>query len=364
MTIETLEAARPRANAGEPKDAGATSRPAGTPAGKVDAEEALALARHCMRYRDADDARAWRELALTFGLYALVAGAMLWALREGIWAGLALAVPAGFLLVRLFTVQHDCGHGSFFSSRTLNTGVGRVLGVLTVTPFGAWKLAHSLHHSGSGDLDRRGIGDIDTLTVREYEARSVYGKWLYRAYRHPVVLHLIGPPVYFLVVHRIPFFQALPSRQVWRSTLATNLAILVVYGALGRLIGFAPVLLAIVAVASVASWIGGWLFYVQHQFEHTHWAANRDWDARTAALNGSSHYVLPGWLHWVTGHIGLHHIHHLNARVPLYRLKECMEGAPRLAALSRLSLAESFRCIGLALWDEDQGRLVGFARAS
>ena len=361
MTFDVLERESAPA-ATEPSFEMPANRKAAVP-GKVTPAEAMALARHCMRYRDPNDVRAWHELATTFGLYSLTCAAMLWALASGIWSGIALAVPAGLLLVRLFTVQHDCGHGSFFSSRTLNTWVGRVLGVLTVTPFGAWKLAHSLHHSGSGDLERRGIGDIDTLTVKEYEARSVYGRWAYRAYRHPIVLHLIGPPIYFLVVHRIPFFQALPSSQVWKSTMATNAGIVALYGSLGLLVGFGPVLAAVVAVATVASWIGGWLFYVQHQFEETHWAAGEDWDARTAALNGSSHYVLPGWLHWLTGHIGLHHIHHLNSRVPSYRLPECLAGDERLSRISRLTMRESLGSIGLSLWDEETRRLVPFAQA-
>ena len=326
-------------------------------------QDALALARHCMTFRDANDATAWRELAVTLGLYVAVCGLLLASMAVGFWPGLVLALPGGMMIVRLFTIQHDCGHGSFFSSRDMNRRIGRLIGVLTFTPYDAWRRAHAMHHSSSGDLGRRGIGDVDTLTVAEYRAMGWRQRLLYRAYRHPLVLHLIGPPIYFILLQRLPFWHALPTRTVWRSVMGLNVALAAFYGALALLVGLGPTLVAGLAVASVASWVGAWLFYVQHQFEETHWAESADWDARTAALNGSSHYVLPGWLNWLTFHIGLHHIHHLNARVPGYRLRECMEADPRLPNLSRLSFLESFSCIGLALWDEEKGKLVGFADA-
>ena len=329
---------------------------------RVDADEARALARHCLKFRDPIDARAWRELATSLAFYAAACAALVALLAAGQWWGLVLAVPAGMAVVRIFTIQHDCGHGSFFSSREYNTWVGRCLGVLTFTPYEAWKRAHAVHHSGSGDLDRRGVGDIDVLTLAEYEARGPWGRWLYRVYRHPLVMHVIGPPVYFLLMARWPWAQQLPVRTVWRSIAGLNAMLVLVYGALIAATGWAG-FIAVLATGCVASWVGSWLFYVQHQFEETHWDHSDEWEAQVAALNGSSHYVLPRWVNWLTGNIALHHIHHLNSRIPSYRLPECMDASPRLASLSRLSFAESLRCIGLALWDEGERRLIDFRAA-
>ena len=333
------------------------------PAPKVDAAEARALARHCMKFRDPVDARAWRELAASLALYALSAGALVATLAAGWWIGLLLAIPAGMAVVRIFTIQHDCGHGSYLSSRTLNTWVGRLLSVLTFTPYDAWKRAHTIHHAGSGDLDKRGIGDIDVLTLGEYRAKTPWGRRLYRLYRSPLVIHVIGPPLYFLVMQRFASLQALPNETVRRSTMGLNVALLAVYGPLVWAVGPLAGLAAIVATASVAAWVGSWLFYIQHQFEDTSYDHSDEWEAQVAALNGSSHYVLPGWVNWLTGNIALHHIHHLNARIPSYRLPECMAASPRLASLSRLTFAESLSCIGLALWDEGGRRLVSFREA-
>lgn len=318
------------------------------------------LVRHCKSYRDADDRRAAFQLATTVIPFLLLAGVMFWGVTEGHWLMLALALPAGGLLVRLFGIQHDCGHSSFFTSRWLNRAVGRFLSVLTLTPFGYWSRSHTVHHATAGDLGRRGIGDVDTLTVAEYRALNRSARLRYRLYRNPFVLHLIGPPLYFVLFQRSPFGQALPAAQAWRSIMGLNLGLLAVYGGLIAALG-PSVLVPILAVAFVASWVGGWLFFVQHQFEHTHWDDSERWNLHMAALGGSSYYVLPPVLQWFTGNIGLHHIHHLNSKIPNYRLQECLDAEPLLARISRLSLGESFRCIGLSLWDEDQRKLVPFA---
>ena len=323
-----------------------------------------ALARHCMRYRDPIDRRAWFELVVTLALYLPLCAVLLWAAATGLWGALALALPAGLLLVRLFTVQHDCGHGSFFSSRRLNDGVGRALSVLTFTPYGFWKRTHALHHGSAGDLGRRGVGDVDTYTVDEFANLTPWARRLYRLYRHPLVLHVVGPPLYFMGLQRSPWGQALPSQQAWRSIAALNAALVAFYGALALWLGLGTVAPALLPVACVASWVGAWLFFVQHQFEHTHWAQPDDWHMQTAALHGSSHYVLPGWLNWLTGNIALHHIHHLNSRVPSYRLADCLRGDGRLGMVSRLGVRESLGCIGLSLWDERARRLVSFAEAA
>jgi omega-6 fatty acid desaturase (delta-12 desaturase) len=343
---------------------------AGTTASPVEAEaitKAVAerLARHCMAYRDADDGRALVQLAVTLAPFAILVAAMLWAAAQGLpWLALLLALPAGGLLVRIFTIQHDCGHGSFLTGRRANAWLGRSLSLLTFTPYEFWRRSHTLHHATAGDLSRRGIGDVDTLTVREYRALPAYERLKYRIYRNPLVLHVVGPPLYFVLLQRSPFGQALPARQIWRSVLGLNLGLLALYGALAALVGLGPVGLTFLAVACVASWVGAWLFFVQHQFEHTRWDEASSWDFQLHALEGSSYYVLPRALQWFTGNVGLHHIHHLNSRIPNYRLQECLDGDPLLGSISRLTVRESLRCIGLALWDEEARRLVSFAQAA
>ncbi|KQT46394.1 fatty acid desaturase [Aureimonas sp. Leaf454] len=330
------------------------------PAVHLDEVVVRRLARHCLRFRDADDRAAWFQFGTTLALFLATAGLMLFGAASGVPALLALFLPAGGLLVRLFGIQHDCGHGSYFSSRRANRVVGRLLSVATLTPFGYWSRSHAVHHVTAGDLGRRGIGDVDTLTVDEYAALSPGAQWRYRLYRHPLLLHVVGPPLYFILFQRSPFGQALPASEAWRSIMGLNLALLAVYGTLIALFGPAAVALAVLPTAFVASWVGGWLFFVQHQFEDTHWEASEDWNLQRAALSGSSYYVMPKVLQWFTANIGLHHIHHLNCRIPNYRLQACLDGEPLLGNISRLSISESLRCVGLALWDPEERKLVGF----
>lgn len=321
------------------------------------------LVRHCLSYRSADDRRALLQLVTTLLPFVVLSAILLWGASRDHWLVLLLALPAGGLLVRLFIFQHDCGHGSFFTGRAANTWVGRALSVLTLTPYGYWRRSHALHHASAGDLSRRGIGDVDTLTLREYQALSAWGRLKYRIYRNPVVLHVLGPPLYFVLFQRSPFGQALPAGEAWRSIMGLNASLAVLYGGLMAGLGVAPVLIALLPVAFVASWIGGWLFFVQHQFEHTRWDEGHAWDFQLGALGGSSYYVLPPLLQWFTGNVGLHHIHHLNSRIPNYRLQSCLDGEPALGRISRLTLRESLRCIGLALWDEDERKLITFSQA-
>lgn len=318
------------------------------------------LSRHCLRYRDPDDRAAWLQFGTTLALFLAAAGLMLFGAATGNYVLLALFLPAGGLLIRLFGVQHDCGHNSFFTSRRLNRGVGRLLSLFTLTPFGYWSRSHAVHHTTAGDLGRRGIGDVDTVTVDEYRRMTPAARRRYRLYRHPLLLHVVGPPLYFILFQRSPFGQSLPFRDAWRSIMGLNLALLLVYGGLIAAFGTPAVALAILPTAFVASWVGGWLFFVQHQFEDTHWEESEDWSMQRAALIGSSYYVMPKVLQWFTGNIGLHHIHHLNCRIPNYRLQACLDGEPLLGNLSRLSLRDSFRCIGLALWDPAARKLVAF----
>lgn len=318
------------------------------------------LAAHCQAYRGSVTHLAMRQLATTLvPLFLLVVG-MFATVRTHYWITLLLAIPAGGLLVRAFIIQHDCGHGSFFGSRKLNDFVGRLMSVLTVAPYGLWRREHALHHATSGNLDRRGAGDIETLTVSEYQALSTFGKLRYRLYRNPIFLFGFGVPFYFAIIQRSPWLHALPARDAWKSVMGLNLALVAFYAPLVYVFGWSDVLFVVWPIVHLASAIGGWLFFVQHQFEETRWDIAGEWDFQVAALLGSSFYDLPRALNWITGNIGLHHIHHLNSMIPNYRLVDCLNACPELKALNRLTLFESFECARLKLWDEANRRMVRF----
>jgi omega-6 fatty acid desaturase (delta-12 desaturase) len=272
-------------------------------------------------------------------------------------------LPAAGLVVRLFMIQHDCGHGSFFRHRLANLWVGRVIGVLTLTPYDYWQRTHALHHAGSGNLDRRGLGDIDTLTLREYHERSFWGRLRYRLYRHPAVMFGIGPAYLFVLRHRLPIGLMRGGWRPWLSTMATNFAIALIAATLIWFIGVKAFLLTHLPIMVLAASVGVWLFYVQHQFEQTAWEHDPDWNLHSAALHGSSHYDLPAILRWFTANIGMHHIHHLCSRIPYYRLPRALRDHPELRDVGRLTLLQSFRCVRLALWDEKERRLVSFREA-
>ncbi len=316
------------------------------------------------RYRDPSVVRSSFELAVTalpfLGLWLLI-----WAAWEfGFWwASLLLTLPAGAFLVRLFMIQHDCGHGSFFRLRATNDWIGRIIGVLTLTPYDAWKRAHAIHHGTSGNLDKRGVGDLQTLTVREYRALSGVGRLGYRLYRNPLVLFGLGPVYLFGVRHRFPLGPTIAHWRGWVSPMATNLGIAAVVAGMMYLVGVKTFLLTQVPITLIAGTIGIWLFFIQHQFEDTVWAENGAWNVHEAALRGSSYYVLPHVLRWFTANIGIHHVHHLYARIPFYRLPLVLREQIRLAQVSRVSLLESLRCARLALWDDCQNRLVTFREA-
>ena len=326
-------------------------------------DEVRRWARHCARFRGADNRRATMQIVSTAApLFALTVLSF-WASKFSILLPFLIAIPAGGLLVRIFIIQHDCGHGSFFGSSQLNTIVGRIMSLFTLAPYSLWRREHALHHNGSGNLDRRGIGDIETKTVAEYLASTPFERWRYRLYRHPLFLFGFGVPAYFLFIQRLPWFHGLKAAEAWRSVIGLNIAIAVFYGSLGMLLGFGTVALVFLPMLHVASALGGWLFFVQHQFEDTHWEETKSWDFQVAAVHGSSYYVLPKPLQWVTGNIGLHHIHHLNSMVPNYRLQDCIDALPELGHVNRLTLRESFRCVSLALWDDTARRLVSYREA-
>jgi len=238
-----------------------------------------------------------------------------------------------------------------------------VLGVFTLTPYDVWRRSHALHHATTGNLDRRGIGDIDTLTVSEYRARSWLGRLSYRLYRHPLVLFGVGPAYLFLVEQRLPFGMMKDGWRPWVSALGTNAAILFAVGLMMWLVGPFAFLLVHLPIVLLAASIGVWLFCVQHQFEGARWARNGNWDFHEAALHGSSYYDLPAVLRWFTANIGMHHVHHLCSRIPYYRLPRVMRDRPELRDVSRLTLLQSLRGVRLALWDETRQRLVSFRAA-
>ncbi len=277
--------------------------------------------------------------------------------------GLALmmALPAAGLLVRLFIFQHDCGHGSFFRSRAANDAVGRVISVLTLTPYGHWKQGHAIHHASSGNLDRRGRGDVETLTVDEYRGLSRLGRLGYRLYRSPYIQVLIGAPLNFIILQRIPRGASYRDPSARRSMLSLNLALVVVFGLPMMFVGVWEVLAVYLPVMVLASWIGNWLFYVQHQFDDAYWERDGAWNFHASALQGASYFKLSPILQWFSGNIGLHHIHHLCSRVPNYHLQACFDEAPELSHIARrITLRESLGCWRLALWDEQRRTMVEF----
>jgi omega-6 fatty acid desaturase (delta-12 desaturase) len=327
------------------------------------ATDARLLLKEVAPYREPRTGRSLFELAVTAVPFVLLWVATWAIVSEGYLAGLLLTIPAGGFLLRLFLIQHDCGHGAFFSRRASNDWLGRLLGVFTLTPYDYWRRSHATHHASTGNLDQRGVGDIDTLTVAEYGALSGFGRLRYRIYRHPVVLFGIGPAYLFLLRHRLPIGMMRGGYQPWASTLGTNAGIALFAGLLIWAMGVKLFLMIFLPTTLVAASLGVWFFYVQHQFENAHWDRKDDWSFHDAALHGSSYYVLPGVIRWFSANIGMHHVHHLASRIPFYRLPEAMRDVPVLSRISRLTLRESFRTVRLALWDEQARRLITFREA-
>ncbi len=305
----------------------------------------------------------WRslfQLANTGVLFGSVWFLMLWSLEFGYWITLLLAVPAALLLVRMFILQHDCGHGSFFKSRAANDVVGFIIGVFTLVPYNYWRKTHAIHHATSGDLERRTFGDIDTLTVREYLSLSKRKRLMYRIYRHPFVMLFVGPTYQFIIKHRLPVDTPRSWKREWASVHWTNAAIALVVVVMWLTVGLERLLLVQLPITLIAGSIGVFLFYVQHQYEDTYWRYHEAWNYYDAGLRGSSLYVLPPVLQWFTANIGLHHIHHLCSRIPNYRLPECLNDNPEFHNVTKLTLVESIRTLWLSLWDDTNHRLIGF----
>ena len=275
-----------------------------------------------------------------------------------LWLCIPPALLGGLFLVRAFIIFHDCGHGSFFKSKRANSIVGFITGMLTFTPYRQWSWEHARHHATNGDLDRRGIGDIWTLTVEEYVSGSRRLQLSYRFIRNPIILFVFGPLVLFIILQRFTGSQSKGS--VRRSVYIMNATLVVWCVGMSMIFGFLPWLVIQLTMMSIASLFGLWLFYVQHQFEDTYWATNEDWDYTTAAMAGSSYYNLPRILQWFSGNIGYHHIHHLNPKIPNYNLERCHHSHPFFQDAPELRFFSSLKSIQLRLWDEVNGRMISF----
>ncbi len=285
------------------------------------------------------------------------------ALAVGYWLTLILAIITAAFVMRLFLIQHDCGHGSFFKSQKVADLVGFWLGVVTFTPYRYWRKTHAYHHAHSGDLGFRGLGDVDLITLSEYREKSFLGRLRYRLYRHPFVILALGGFFVFALKHRYPWDIPRRWKREWASVWKTNAVLAAILVVLGLTIGLKATLLVHLPVLVVTGAIGVWLFYVQHQFEDTYWNEHADWSYFEAGLEGSSYLVLPKPLQWVTASIGIHHVHHLSARIPNYRLQQCLDENPQLQRVTRITIWEGIKALRLSLWDEDSRRLVSFREA-
>lgn len=313
-------------------------------------------------YREPSLLRSSTELFITLGPFVLLWAVAWWSLSYSYWLTLAISLFNAAFLLRLFAIQHDCGHGAFFKSRSTSDWIGRMIGVLTLTPYDVWRRSHSIHHNSSGNLARRGMGDVHTLTVVEYRDLSPINRLVYRLYRHPIILFGLGPGYLFLLQNRLPLgFMA--TGRYWLSAMSTNAGIFVGLTAILYFGGLMPILLIFLPSTLLAATAGVWLFYVQHQFENTHWAADKDWQLHEAALHGSSHYVMPSILQWFTANIGIHHVHHLYSRIPFYRLPEVLRDHSELAEGGRMTIRESLMSARLHLWDEESQTLISFSKA-
>jgi acyl-lipid omega-6 desaturase (Delta-12 desaturase) len=304
------------------------------------------------------------QIVNSFGGLFLTWGLMVLSLQVGYWLTLLLALPAAGFLVRVFIIQHDCGHGSFFASRRANHTVGALCGVFTLVPYKYWRKSHAIHHAHHAELEKRGIGDVWTLTVDEYLQAGWWKRVQYRVFRNPFFLFIVAPVINFVVLERFP----LGIQEGWKhgeraSVWWTNAGIAGWLAVVSAFLGLGTVMLVVFPTIVIAASVGTWLFYVQHQFERTYWEHTPQWDYTLAAMEGSSYYQLPRVLQWFTGNIGFHHIHHLSPRIPNYHLQACHEANPLFQRVAHLTLLTSLRTVWLALWDEEQRRLVTFRQA-
>lgn len=312
------------------------------------------------KYQHSSTRRSLGQVANSFLPYFALVYLMVWSLDISYWITLALAIPAAGFYVRIFIIFHDCGHGSFFSSRRANTWLGFIAGFLTFTPYYHWRHSHAKHHASAGDLDRRGSGDIWTLTLKEYMEATPWRRFTYRVYRHPISLFLFGPIIVFVFGHRYAGPNA--KKRERNSVRLTNLFLLTILVVAHFTIGLKAYVLVQLPILMIGASTGVWLFYVQHQFEGVYWERHEQWDYVIAAVYGSSYYRLPRLLTWFTGNIGFHHVHHLSPRVPNYNLERCHQEIEYDPPIRPLTLRSSVRSLYLRLWDEEGRQLVGFPK--
>ena len=322
--------------------------------------EATDLAKTVQPFTRPDRKKAIWQIINTLVPYFALWALMVVMVRQGYpyWSVLAVSVVAAAFQVRIFILFHDCCHGSFFGTPRANRILGYVTGILTFTPFEQWRRSHAMHHDTVGDLDRRGVGDIWTLTAEEFEAAPRWKQLVYRLIRNPFFILTLGTPIVFLISQR--YFHGLDRRRERWSVVITNIALAAIITIAAMTIGIETYLMIQIPSTFLAGAAGLWLFYVQHQFEGTYWARHENWDPMRAALEGSSFYELPRVLQWFTGNIGFHHVHHVQQRIPNYNLERCYHDVPALQKVKPLTLLASLRCARLHIWDERSQRLTGY----
>jgi omega-6 fatty acid desaturase (delta-12 desaturase) len=312
------------------------------------------------KYQKSDLQKSIWQFANTFIPFVIGWYLMYLSLGVSYWLTLLIALPTTGFIMRLFIIQHDCGHGSFFKSKKANDLWGTFCSVFTLTPYQYWKKTHAIHHAKVGNLEYRGVGDIYTMTVDEYLGRTKWGRFRYRFYRNPIVLFLIIPTFLFMIIYRFPSYQYKELKPYYNGVYITSAAIILIAAGLIWLIGLKAFLLIQLPISFISSSTGMWMFYVQHQFEDTYWNGDKSWDYTEAAIQGSSYYKLPKILQWFTGNIGFHHIHHLSPKIPNYKLEKCYEENPELQKVAVLTLRTSMKSMFLNLWDEKQKKLISF----
>lgn len=314
------------------------------------------------QYRERQLLRTWWVILNTLVPFFAIWAVAWWGLSVSYWISFACAIVLGFFLMRIFCLQHDAGHGALFKSKRANDWLGRVCSVLTITPYAVWRKMHAVHHETHGNLERREMGDVRTLTVEEYYARGPAGRFAYRLYRSAGFLFGVAPFLLFFVQYRLPV-GLWDERKYWVSAMSLNAVLAVILGAMWWLGGWAPILMIFVPSVLLGALAGVWTFYVQHQFEDTAWTRPPDWQVHDAALHGSSYVDLPAWFAWFTANIGIHHVHHLYAKIPFYRLPEVIRDHPVFAETNRMSFLDSLKCVHFHLWDERLGRILSFREA-
>lgn len=312
------------------------------------------------KYQNSSSRKGIWQICNSFIPFFIIWYLMYLSLDVSYWLTLLLSLPTAGFVVRIFIIQHDCGHGSFFKSKRANDFWGMVGSIISLTPYHHWRKKHAIHHASAGKLEKRGIGDIYTMTVDEFLQQSKWGRFKYRLYRNPVILFVVIPFILFVILHRFPFPSSKNLKNLHPTVYYTTLVILSISALLIWLIGWQAFLLVQLPITFVASSTGTWLFYVQHQFEDTYWSNNNSWDYTLAALQGSSYYKLPKVLQWFTGNIGFHHIHHLSPKIPNYHLEKCHKENPVLQEGPILTIRSSFKSMFLRLWDEKQNKLISF----